>query len=1250
MSTILRPNSHSNAMQQSNYIAEFKDKNEYEQRINSAWRRAESECVETLLEHSEISSELTDKIQSLAFDLAHSLRERKGSGGKAGIVQGLLQEFSLSSQEGIALMCLAEALLRIPDTATRDLLIRDKINQGNWKEHLGQSQLMFVNAAAWGLMLTGKLMETPQQKNLSSLLTGLLARSGRGIIRKAVDVAMRMMGEQFVTGETIDEALKNAERLEEKGFQYSYDMLGEAALTDPDAERYYQDYQNAIHAIGQASTDKDVYNGPGISIKLSALHPRYQRSQMDRINDELYSKVLNLAVLAKKYNIGLNIDAEETERLEISLELLERLCFEPILNDWKGIGFVIQAYQKRCFYVVDYIIDLAKRSQKRLMIRLVKGAYWDSEIKKAQIEGMADYPVFTRKVHTDLSYIACARKLLAEPDYIYPQFATHNAQTVATIYQLANPERYYAGQYEFQCLHGMGEPLYENVVGDKAAGKLGIPCRIYAPVGNHETLLAYLVRRLLENGANTSFVNRIADKSLKVEDLIENPRQTIIKTAQQENVLGAKHPHIPYPQDLYGTRINSSGLDLANDAELNALNEVAASLADTQFQAAAMGTAFSEPDTSNTVHVINPAQHQDIVGTVYEATTEQAEIALIQAANAQHFWTNLPKNERAACLNKAAELMQQRLLPLMVLLSREAGKTYANAIAEVREAIDFLRYYAGQISDLSENVHIQPLGTVLCISPWNFPLAIFTGQISAALVAGNTVIAKPAEQTPLIAAQAVQILWEAGIPQDVLQLLPGRGETIGAQLSQDSRIQGIMFTGSTEVAKILQKTVAKRLNQFGESVTLIAETGGQNAMIVDSSALTEQVVLDVVNSAYDSAGQRCSALRVLCVQEDNLDTVRHMLKGAMQQLRVGNPVLLKTDIGPVIDAEAQQNIQNHIDRMRSKGHKVHQLMFNQDASELAQGTFIPPTLIELPNLDDLEREVFGPVLHLISYKAGQLPQLLDQINSKGYGLTMGLHTRIDETMQTVISKAHVGNLYINRNIVGAVVGVQPFGGEGLSGTGPKAGGPLYIYRLMHQVSEKKLAQPYAMNSTQATLENPLLQEFKAWVYKTFPTISLTTPAKITTGHSFSLQGPTGEENQYMILPRESVLSLATNDADQIQQLLAILSVGSRPAVLADNTFILKHLQSMPAKVVKAIKVIKDIESGDFEAVLHHGDASALIDLQQRIATRQGPIVGITHLSSGNYEIPVERFVIERAISINTAAAGGNASLMTMSGL
>ncbi|QOW49884.1 trifunctional transcriptional regulator/proline dehydrogenase/L-glutamate gamma-semialdehyde dehydrogenase [Acinetobacter sp. YH12138] len=1229
------------------YITEFKDKNSFEQLINTAWRRAETECIENLLAHIEIPSPISDQIQQLAFDLAHSLRERKSGTGKAGIVQGLLQEFSLSSQEGIALMCLAEALLRIPDKATRDLLIKDKINQGNWKDHVGQSSLMFVNAAAWGLMLTGKLMETPQQKSLSSLLTGILARSGRGIIRKAVDVAMRMMGEQFVTGETINEALKHAEALEDKGFRYSYDMLGEAALTEPDAERYYQDYTDAIHAIGQASEGKDVYNGAGISIKLSALHPRYQRSQIDRVHNELYGKVLELAVLAKHYNIGLNIDAEETDRLEISLELLERLCFEPKLADWKGIGFVIQAYQKRCFYVVDHIIDLAKRSQKRLMIRLVKGAYWDSEIKKAQIEGMSDYPVFTRKVHTDLSYIACAKKLLAAPEQIYPQFATHNAQTVATIYQLAQPELYYPGQYEFQCLHGMGEPLYEQVVGSKSDNKLGVPCRIYAPVGNHETLLAYLVRRLLENGANTSFVNRIADKNLKIEDLIENPRQTILAAAEKEGVTGAKHPSIPFPQDLYGSeRRNSKGLDLANDRDLSQLNTTAVQHAHTQWHASAMGANLEEIHTAS-INITNPANRSDVVGSVSEASLEQAEIALNNAVNAQGSWKTLDKDQRAACLNRAADLMEAQLQSLMVLLSRESGKTYANAIAEVREAVDFLRYYAAQIIDLAENTQIEPLGTVLCISPWNFPLAIFTGQIAAALVAGNTVIAKPAEQTPLIAAQAVHILWEAGVPFDVLQLLPGRGETIGAKLSADSRVQVIMFTGSTEVARILQKTVAQRLNQFSESVVLIAETGGQNAMIVDSSALTEQVVLDVVNSAYDSAGQRCSALRILCVQEDNVDVVRTMLQGAMKQLRVGNPALLATDIGPVIDLEAQQNIEKHIEKMRSKGYPVHQIMFNADSNALSTGTFVAPTLIELPHLNDLEREVFGPVLHLITYKYGEIENLLTQINAKGYGLTMGLHTRIDDTIQKVIGHAEVGNLYINRNIVGAVVGVQPFGGEGLSGTGPKAGGPLYLYRLMHQVSEKKLATPYAAQAETQAAHFPAYEAFNAWAKQHFSGIAIQTPQAIAAGQSFELQGPTGENNQYTILARKGVLSLANNDADQLNQIAAILSVGSQPVVLADNTFVLKHLNSMPKILVDQFKVITDLYHGNFDAVLHHGEKAELLKIQQVIASREGAIIGITHLASGQYDIPVERFVIERAISVNTAAAGGNASLMTM---
>ncbi|MCJ8161789.1 trifunctional transcriptional regulator/proline dehydrogenase/L-glutamate gamma-semialdehyde dehydrogenase [Acinetobacter zhairhuonensis] len=1232
------------------YITLFKEKTAYETEINTAWRRAESECVENLLEHSKISDELNTRIQDLAFNLAHTLRERKSSAGKAGIVQGLLQEFSLSSQEGIALMCLAEALLRIPDTATRDLLIRDKINQGNWKDHVGQSNLMFVNAAAWGLMLTGMLMDTPKQASLSSMLTGLIARSGRGIIRKAVDVAMRMMGEQFVTGETIKEALSNAERLEDKGFRYSYDMLGEAALTDHDAERYYDDYTNAIHAIGQASKDKDVYSGPGISIKLSALHPRYQRSQTERVHNELYTKVLELARLAKGYNIGLNIDAEESERLELSLELLERLCFEPELADWKGIGFVIQAYQKRCFYVVDYIVDLAKRSNKRLMIRLVKGAYWDSEIKKAQIEGMTDYPVFTRKVHTDLSYIACARKLLAAPEQIYPQFATHNAQTVATIYELADPAKYYVGQYEFQCLHGMGEPLYEQVVGPKSENKLDIPCRIYAPVGTHETLLAYLVRRLLENGANTSFVNRIADKSLKIQDLIENPRESILTSAKQEKAVGLKHPAIPLPQNLYGAlRQNSSGVDLANDSELLSLDKKVQSLMSQQWAAESMGPGLAEITAAAEVAVINPAVHSDKVGSVKEASAEHVNLALTNAANAQAAWVNTPKNERAACLNRAADIMESRIQELMVLLCRESGKTYANAIAEVREAVDFLRYYAAQCANLATNAQIESLGTVLCISPWNFPLAIFSGQISAALVAGNTVIAKPAEQTPLIASLAIQMLWEAGVPEAVVQLIPGRGETVGAQLSADPRIQGIMFTGSTEVAKILQKTVAKRLGTNGQPIPLIAETGGQNAMIVDSSALTEQVILDVVNSAYDSAGQRCSALRILCVQEDNAESVIRMLKGAMQQLNVGNPALLKTDIGPVIDLEAQTNIQNHIQKMRGKGYAVHQFMHNDSAdASLTQGTFIPPTLIELPNLNDLEREVFGPVLHVIRYPQGNVKAVVDQINAKGYGLTMGLHTRIDDTINTVISTSEVGNLYINRNIVGAVVGVQPFGGEGLSGTGPKAGGPLYLYRLMQECSAKQLSTPFATGKVlQAAPKNEVYEQFSAWVKKQFPQVKLPQVPALASGQVYELNGPTGESNQYTIVARHCVLSLAEQEQDQLVQLNAIFAVGSKAAVLADNVFALKHMSTMPKVVAEQFKVIQSIATGDFDAILHHGTTTQVLELQNTIAQRPGAIVGITHLQPAEQEIPVERLVIERAISINTAAAGGNASLMTL---
>lgn len=1219
-----------------------------ENAINSNWRRTETEAVETLLNFTQVSPELDKKIYDLAFQLSQHLRENNKASGKAGIVQGLLQEFSLSSQEGIALMCLAEALLRIPDTATRDQLIRDKINQGNWKSHVGQSSLVFVNAAAWGLMLTGKLMAPPAQKSLSGMLTSLLARSGQGIIRKAVDVAMRMMGEQFVTGETIGEALEKSKILEKEGFLYSYDMLGEAALTDHDAKRYMADYVNAIHAIGKASKNKGVYKSAGISIKLSAIHPRYYRAQYDRVHDELYPRIVELAKLAKQYDIGLNIDAEESERLELSLELLERLCFEPELAGWNGVGFVIQAYQKRCFPLVDYIVDLAKRSEKRLMIRLVKGAYWDSEIKKAQVEGLSDYPVFTRKVHTDLSYIACAKKLLAEPDYIYPQFATHNAQTLATIYELAEPEKYVAGQYEFQCLHGMGEPLYKRVV-----NKLGIPCRIYAPVGNHETLLAYLVRRLLENGANTSFVNRIADKTIQIDELIQSPTDDIQRQAMQEKVIGAKHPNIPLPQDLYGQdRLNSAGTDLANDHCLFELNEVAKALYEHQWLSKPLIANVEIEKVTQGKPVVNPAQHNDVVGSVIEADENDVEHALVQAEAMQSTWAHMSVLARAKHLETAADAMQAQLLELMVLLCRESGKTYMNAIAEVREAIDFLRYYAKQAETFSATQPIKPLGTILCISPWNFPLAIFTGQIAAALVTGNCVIAKPAEQTPLVAYEAVKILHEAGIPEAALQFLPGQGETVGAKLSGDSRVQGIMFTGSTEVAKILQKTVAKRLTPEGNPVTLIAETGGQNAMIVDSSALTEQVVLDVVSSAFDSAGQRCSALRILCVQEDCAESVMTMLKGAMKQLRLGNPHYLKTDIGPVIDVEAQENIERHIAKMKSKGYAIHQLTLDEPLQKQAieQGTFIPPTMIELPNLDDLEREVFGPVLHVITYKQNELEQLIGRINDKGYGLTMGVHTRIDETIQKVIDLSEVGNLYVNRNIVGAVVGVQPFGGEGLSGTGPKAGGPLYAYRLTQGHAFKNVQTPFAVKREMTETPKEYFNHFhtfKAWVEKTFPALDIQQHQPFMVGRTYELQGPTGESNHYTMQPRERVLSLANTDQEFVDQLLSIFAVNAQPVMKKGTPFFEKYQAQMPKEIVSRIAVISSLHEEAFDAVLHHGDEEQLMQTQQAIASHQGAIVSIHHLASESRDIPVERLVIEHAVSINTTAAGGNASLMTM---
>ncbi|MDO5654217.1 MAG: bifunctional proline dehydrogenase/L-glutamate gamma-semialdehyde dehydrogenase PutA, partial [Brachymonas sp.] len=1084
-----------------------------------------------------------------------------------------------------------------------------------------------------------------------------------------VDMAMRLMGEQFVTGETIAQALANSRKYEAQGFRYSYDMLGEAATTMQDADRYLAAYEQAIHAIGKASNRRGIYEGPGISIKLSALHPRYSRAQQDRVQHELLPRLRKLALLARQYDIGLNIDAEEADRLELSLDLLEALCFDAELAGWNGIGFVVQAYQKRCPWVIDYLIDLARRSRHRLMVRLVKGAYWDSEIKRAQVDGMEDYPVYTRKVHTDVAYLACARKLLAVPDVIYPQFATHNAQTAASIYHLAG-SNYCRGQYEFQCLHGMGEPLYEEIT----AGKYQRPCRIYAPVGTHETLLAYLVRRLLENGANSSFVNRIGDEAVPVEELAEDPvAQT--RTCQP---LGAPHPRIPLPRHLFGDeRLSAQGLDLANEQRLASLSAGLLHSAATQWHAApllANETPWSAWPAARIAPVLNPADQRDVVGHLVKATEEEAQTALHDAQVAQVMWQSTSASERAACLRQAADLMEAQMPQLMGLIVREAGKSLPNAISEVREAVDFLRYYAAQAEQQLQHPDCRPLGTVLCISPWNFPLAIFTGQVAAALAAGNTVIAKPAEPTPLIAAQAVLLLRQAGVPAGAVQLVPGSGRTIGNLLVADARTDGVLFTGSTEVARTIQQTLAQRLSRHGQPIPLVAETGGQNAMVVDSSALPEQVVGDVLASAFDSAGQRCSALRVLCLQDDVANAMLHMLKGAMQQLRMGNPHHLRTDVGPVIDTKARATIEAHIERMRGEGCLITQLALPEEA---AQGHFVPPTLIEIADIGQLQREVFGPVLHVLRYKRDQLPVQLQAINSTGYGLTFGIHTRIDETVAQLSQGIEAGNVYVNRNTIGAVVGVQPFGGEGLSGTGPKAGGPLYLSRLLAQrplnlnLLQGQTTASSPAQDIQRPHRNTAWQAFASWLLQQHAALAgpwLTAlQATPLLGDATVMPGPTGESNQYLLQPRGAVWCQPASTTGALAQLAAALAGGNTVVWHITDAELGKTLrttlESLPHTVRGAMQWHESAPTNEaneqalehatheLAAVLFEGDSDILQNVVAAAARRSGPLLPVYGLSSsqiaaGTCYDPV-RLVNEKTISINTAAAGGNASLMTL---
>ena len=1004
----------------------------------------ESSLIGSLAQRAQFPFEDAQRVKEIARRLVQDVRRHRSSQGG---IDAFMHEYSLSSEEGVVLMCLAEALLRIPDAETADKLIADKLGGKDWQKHVGHSESLFVNASAWGLMLTGRFVELGGQakEDITGYLAKLMKRSGEPVIRQAMRQAMRIMGRQFVLGRTIAEALKIARPLEEEGYRFSYDMLGEAAMTMADADRYLAAYETSLREVARSANGKAVSNGvfarPSISVKLSALHPRYEEKARQRVLSELKSRVLRLAQQAKTSNLGLTIDAEESYRLELSLELLKRLVAEPTLSQWNGLGLAVQAYGKRAYPLLEWLGELGRNSGRILPVRLVKGAYWDTEIKRAQEGGFEAYPVFTRKVSTDVSYLACAKYMLGQRDVFYPQFATHNAHTLAAVFVMAGNDK----RYEFQRLHGMGQQLYANVISPEV---LNQPARIYAPVGSHEDLLAYLVRRLLENGANTSFVNRLADDEAPIEEIVADPVEEVRKFKS------VPHPRIPLPRKIFSPRRNSEGLPLWDASTLSRLTaEIGQVLQRKDFSASPIvnGEAANGARPSK---ITSPHDRRVVVGSVAEADAAAVETALVGASASFREWDRLGGPQRAEILEKAANLYEASRPLLMALLVREAGKTLDNAQADLREAVDFLRYYAMQAREHfatpkalpgptgeRNELSLHGRGVFAAIAPWNFPLAIYTGQIAAALAAGNAVIAKPAEQTPLIGFEAVRILHRAGVPQEVLHFVPGDGARIGEILIGDLRLSGIAFTGSNETAAIINRSLAARQ---GPIIPFIAETGGLNAMIVDSSALPEQAVRDVVSSAFDSAGQRCSAARILFVQDDTAHRVLPMLKGAMAELKLGDPLDYATDVGPVIDEEARSSLESHKKKMRKAARTLIELPLGP---EHAHGTFVAPAAFELQDLSLLRREVFGPVLHVIRFSGDRLAEVCDQINATGYGLTLGLHTRIESTVEEVRARIKVGNMYVNRNQIGAVVGSQPFGGEGLSGTGPKAGGPNYLHRF-----------------------------------------------------------------------------------------------------------------------------------------------------------------------------------------------------------
>lgn len=1151
--------------------------------LRNTYGMEEQDVVKELLTALSLTDAELKTIEQQAAVLVRRLRDKNAPT----MMESFLSEYGLSTPEGVGLMCLAEALLRVPDATTIDELIADKLESSDWAAHLGQSSSPLVNASTWALLLTGKLLDDGDHPTRS--LSTLLKRVGEPVVRTAVAQAMKLLGKQFVLGENIEQAISAARVLERTGYTYSYDMLGEAAFTFDDAERYKQAYAHAIDELAKV-TGNTISSRPGISVKLSALHPRYEYSHKPTMMTAMLDSVHFLAAKAATAGVGFNIDAEEADRQDLSLDIIESLLKDPALKSWDGLGIVVQAYSRRALPLIDWLIRAAQKYDRKIMVRLVKGAYWDSEIKQAQELGLASFPVFTRKANTDVSYLACAERLLENRDRVYPQFATHNAHSVSAIVHMAGDD---VESYEFQRLHGMGESLHDSVrTHDKTR------CRIYAPVGAHRDLLAYLVRRLLENGANSSFVNQIVDLDISENEVARCP------VTEVRNTACLVHPNIAHPLDLYlPERVNSKGFRINDPASITRLLEERDEYQTSHWSA--VSALSATPDSAQTVFLYSPNDNADLLGSFSPASRADVENALTAASEFKHSWANTPIQTRSQALIAAADAYEEHTAEFCALLCREAGKTLNDAISEIREAVDFLRYYAVFARDYQQQhessvAASNPHGVVVCISPWNFPLAIFTGQIAGALVSGNVVLAKPADQTPLVATKAVALLHDAGIPVNALQLILGTGATVGQQLTSAPLVSGVCFTGSTATSRLIERSLASRTqsdidNGACENPLLMAETGGINAMIVDSSALTEQVVRDCIMSAFQSAGQRCSALRVVYVQKEAEQRLITMLTGAMDCLTMGNPWQLSTDVGPVIDETAYNSISHYIEERANAGALIHQAKLPDSviSSTESRKLWIAPTLIRINGICDMKQEIFGPVLHLATFEAKDLSAVVQEINASGYGLTFGLHTRIDDRVQQVIDSISVGNVYVNRNQIGAVVGSQPFGGEGLSGTGPKAGGPWYIPRLMNVPAEK---------NTVADDEN-------------------------SEQNGLILPGPTGESNHWSTVPRSPVLIINNDSALCADAKTQATSLGC------------KTIEISEADASAGLQTV--IEEHDVAVVLApSATQNQLLIYRKQLAQMDGALIPLT-----NTMACPERFLLERHVCIDTTAAGGNASLL-----